>query len=255
MTHIFVSYAHEDKATAACLAEALIAAGLQVWWDEETRFDCPYLRPPHGPRPSGLPRRLRHPGRPRPACRSRSSRGEHTGLRLPAAGRNQCAGLPLRPRSVRPRGTWASEGGQVVATLPVARHVGGGYQGGCGDAGSEKGALVRSVSGERGAEGRGSDKALFRQIPQGLYPGYALNVFGDARQNVGRLVTIAGSFGFFDSGTCDGTPHSWLADVFPQSGKFKGGKTITVTVGFSCGPFECASGFVERTVQLSGGRT
>jgi hypothetical protein len=81
-----------------------------------------------------------------------------------------------------------------------------------------------------------------------------INVSGDARQNVGRLITIVGSFGFSDSGTCDEAPHSWSADVFPQSGKFAGGKAITVTFAFSCGPFECADGFVQRTVQLRGAR-
>jgi hypothetical protein len=48
-------------------------------------------------------------------------------------------------------------------------------------------------------------------------------------------------------------PHTWSADVFPQNGKFAGGKTMTVTFAFSCGPFECGSGFVEQTVQLRGG--
>lgn len=80
-----------------------------------------------------------------------------------------------------------------------------------------------------------------------------IQAFVDARQNVGRF-TIFGSGSFFDFGTCDGAPHSWSADVFPQNGKFAGGKTMTVTFAFSCGPFECAVGFVEQTVQLRGGR-
>jgi hypothetical protein len=81
-----------------------------------------------------------------------------------------------------------------------------------------------------------------------------ISVNGNARQNVGRVATIFGFFGFGDSGTCDGEPHSWSAEVFPQSGKFKGGKAISVTFAFSCGPFLCADGFVEQTVQLRGGR-
>jgi hypothetical protein len=81
-----------------------------------------------------------------------------------------------------------------------------------------------------------------------------IDVFVDARQNVGRLFSIFGSGFFFDFGTCDEAPHSWSADVLPQSGKFAGGKAMTVTFAFSCGPFECATGFVERTVQLRGGR-
>ena len=49
-----------------------------------------------------------------------------------------------------------------------------------------------------------------------------IDVFGDVRQNVGRVFTIVGSFGFTDLGTCDEAPHSWSADVFPQSRKFAG---------------------------------
>jgi Family of unknown function (DUF6299) len=75
----------------------------------------------------------------------------------------------------------------------------------------------------------------------------------DARQNVGRF-TILGSGSFFDFGTCDGASHTWAADVFPQNGKFAGGKTLTVTFAISCGPFECGVGFVEQKVQLRGGR-
>jgi hypothetical protein len=84
--------------------------------------------------------------------------------------------------------------------------------------------------------------------------GNFIEVFGDASQNVGRVATIRGFFDFLDSGTCDGTPHSWSAAVFPESGKFAGGKAMTVTFAFSCGPFECANGFVQQTVQLRGGK-
>ena len=75
---------------------------------------------------------------------------------------------------------------------------------------------------------------------------------GSATQKVGngRNATIQGQYGFFDSGTCDGLPHPWSADAFPQSGKFAGGKSMTVTFSFACGQLNCASGFVERTVQL-----
>jgi hypothetical protein len=78
-----------------------------------------------------------------------------------------------------------------------------------------------------------------------------IDVFGDVRQRAGR-VFILGSFEFFDFGTCDGAPHPWAADVFPQNGRFAGGKTMTVTIAFACGPFECAEGFVEQTVRLRG---
>lgn len=80
-----------------------------------------------------------------------------------------------------------------------------------------------------------------------------IDVFIDARQNVGRFSILG--FGFlFDSGTCDEAPHIWSADIFPQNGKFAGGKTMTVTFASSCGPFVCATGYVERTVQLRGAR-
>jgi hypothetical protein len=38
--------------------------------------------------------------------------------------------------------------------------------------------------------------------------------------------------------------------VAPQNGKFAGGKSLTTTFSFSCGPFQCTSGFLEQTVQL-----
>jgi len=81
-----------------------------------------------------------------------------------------------------------------------------------------------------------------------------LQVDGSARQSVGRIATISGSFFFFEFGTCDGTPHPWSAEVFPQSGKFKGGKALTLTFAITCG-FGCAStdGYIEKTVQLRGG--
>jgi hypothetical protein len=78
-----------------------------------------------------------------------------------------------------------------------------------------------------------------------------IDVFVDARQNVGRF-TVAGFGGFFDFDTCDGESHTWSADVFPDNGKFAGGKTVTLAFAFACGPFECAEGFAEQTVRLRG---
>jgi hypothetical protein len=75
----------------------------------------------------------------------------------------------------------------------------------------------------------------------------------NARQNVGRFHTIFGFAFFSDVGTCDGVPHTWTAAVSPQSGKFGGGKAMTVTFSFACGPFQCADRFVEQTIQLRGG--
>lgn len=81
----------------------------------------------------------------------------------------------------------------------------------------------------------------------------SIEVYTDARQNVGRF-TIFGSGVFFDFGTCDGTSHNWAADVYPQNGKFAGGKTMTVNITYACGPFECAFGYTEYVVQLRGKR-
>src|SRR5918996_2142292 len=62
-----------------------------------------------------------------------------------------------------------------------------------------------------------------------------IDVFGEARQAVGRF-TVVGFFGFFDVGTCDGATRAWSADVFPENGRFAGGNAMTVTFAFSCGP-------------------
>jgi hypothetical protein len=78
-----------------------------------------------------------------------------------------------------------------------------------------------------------------------------IEVYGDARQRVGRFV-VRGFMDFFADGTCDGADHPWAADVYPENGLFAGGKAMAVTFAFSCGPFECAEGYAEQTVQLSG---
>lgn len=80
-----------------------------------------------------------------------------------------------------------------------------------------------------------------------------LDVVVDARQPVGRF-TILGSGEFFDFNTCDGASHNWTANVVPVNGKFAGGKTMTVTIAYACGAFECSSGYVEQKVQLRGGK-
>jgi hypothetical protein len=81
----------------------------------------------------------------------------------------------------------------------------------------------------------------------------SISVFVGATQDFGRF-TVSGSGAFFDGLTCDGTTRSWSADVFPQGGKFAGGKAMTVTFAVSCGPLQCAFDFEELTVQLRGGR-
>lgn len=80
-----------------------------------------------------------------------------------------------------------------------------------------------------------------------------VEIFGDVSQAVGRF-TIRGFFGFFASGSCDGTPQHWTADVFADNGTFKGGRSLAVTFSFACGPVQCADGFGSQTVQLKGGR-
>jgi hypothetical protein len=80
--------------------------------------------------------------------------------------------------------------------------------------------------------------------------GFFMQGSGNASQKVGRVATIRGSYGFSYSNTCDGLPHPWSGDAIPQSGKFAGGKSMTVTFGFTCGNLNCGFGFVERTVQL-----
>lgn len=78
-----------------------------------------------------------------------------------------------------------------------------------------------------------------------------IDIFGDVTQPVGRF-SIRGFFEVFDVGTCDGGTQVWSADVFPDNGKFAGGKAITVAFSFACGAFECTDGFAQQTVRLSG---
>jgi hypothetical protein len=82
---------------------------------------------------------------------------------------------------------------------------------------------------------------------------FFVDLFGDVRQDVGRFAVIGS---FFTSGVdCDGQEHPWTATVFPQNGKFAGGKALTVVIGFSCGVLSCTQAFVEQTVVLTGGRS
>jgi hypothetical protein len=83
---------------------------------------------------------------------------------------------------------------------------------------------------------------------------FTLRGSGLASQSVGKS-TISGLFTFFAEGACDGAPHPWSAEVSPQSGQFKGGKTQVVASVFTCDdPFEgCIVRNVEQTVKLKGG--
>jgi hypothetical protein len=80
-----------------------------------------------------------------------------------------------------------------------------------------------------------------------------IDIFGDVTQTVGRVSTVHGSFEFLEEGACDGASHAWTAVVSPDNGKFAGGKALTVAFSFACGAFECAEGFTEQTVRLTGG--
>ena len=80
-----------------------------------------------------------------------------------------------------------------------------------------------------------------------------IEVFVDANQRVGRGSVLGSGF-FFDYSTCDGTSHTWSAEIYPQNGKFAGGKAMTVTFGYTCGIFECSIGYAEQIVVLKGRR-
>jgi hypothetical protein len=72
----------------------------------------------------------------------------------------------------------------------------------------------------------------------------------ELRQAVGRVSTVHG-FGSADV-TCDGATHRWAAEIFPDNGKFAGGKAAEVTFAVACGPFECGFDFEQRTIMLRG---
>ena len=80
-----------------------------------------------------------------------------------------------------------------------------------------------------------------------------IDISVDARQSVGRFV-VRGFGEYFDFGTCDGTSHAWSADVYPDNGKFAGGRTLTANFSFGCGLLDCTGTYVEQTVMLRGGR-
>jgi Family of unknown function (DUF6299) len=81
--------------------------------------------------------------------------------------------------------------------------------------------------------------------------GSGVFISGEASQAVGRVATIRG--GFLLDGPCDGKLHAWTAVVTPSSGKFKGGKALTVAFVEACNEFLCGSAYREQTVKLGGG--
>lgn len=82
-----------------------------------------------------------------------------------------------------------------------------------------------------------------------------VDVFTQLQQRIGVRATVNGFGGFFTDGSlCTGTPQRWTSDVFPDSGKFAGGKSASFTFSFACGTFECAAGYTEQTIKLRGGK-
>lgn len=73
----------------------------------------------------------------------------------------------------------------------------------------------------------------------------------EARQAVGRFEVVG--FGSVEA-ICDGTVHTWTATVYPENGKFAGGKAMTLTFAVACGAVECGTDYVEQTVMLRGGK-
>ena len=72
----------------------------------------------------------------------------------------------------------------------------------------------------------------------------------ELRQTVGRVSTITGISSL--DVVCDGTTQSWSVEVFPISGRFAGGKALSVTFAVACGTFGCGTDYEERIVRLRG---
>jgi hypothetical protein len=78
--------------------------------------------------------------------------------------------------------------------------------------------------------------------------GIILDIFGDVRQKVGRVI-ISGFFDTFLDAPCDGSTIPWEAFVQADNGLFAGGKAVTVAIGTGCTDF-CSDSFAQATVQL-----
>ena len=79
----------------------------------------------------------------------------------------------------------------------------------------------------------------------------SIDISGTGSEPVGRF-SVLGSFEFFEIGKCDGTAHTWSADVRPSNGKFAGGK-LAISGEFSaCATYSCATGTFQQKVQLKG---
>ena len=73
-------------------------------------------------------------------------------------------------------------------------------------------------------------------------------IFGDLRQPVGRF-TIHGSFDL-SGGACDGTVQRWSTFVYPDNGKFAGGKSAAFAYTYACGILTCSDTYATQTVLL-----
>jgi hypothetical protein len=82
--------------------------------------------------------------------------------------------------------------------------------------------------------------------------GVADDLFGTARQDRGRPSAVEGGFRSFTPIPCDGLPHRWSHEVFPNPGdKFTGGPAKVSVVEFACFDyFVCRATRVDRTVYL-----
>jgi hypothetical protein len=52
-----------------------------------------------------------------------------------------------------------------------------------------------------------------------------------AQQDAGKRFSILGYGSFSDFDTCDGTLRTWSATIYPENGKFAGGKALSLLCG------------------------
>ncbi len=72
----------------------------------------------------------------------------------------------------------------------------------------------------------------------------------DATETVGKSV-ITGQGDVPDAfGTCDGTPHDLLIDVYPQNGKFVGGKLEAVITYYACAGGQCDVTYLPVEIRM-----
>ncbi|HEY3210562.1 MAG TPA: hypothetical protein VGL18_12365 [Actinomycetota bacterium] len=76
-----------------------------------------------------------------------------------------------------------------------------------------------------------------------------VEIDGTLRQSVGRFV-VSGSFFVGEGLTCTGGPFPWSATVFPDNGKFAGGKATASVFIFACGQFLCGEDSEEAMIRL-----